>query len=47
MSTPSTAAIDLSAAETSAPPARGWFAHMIQVWLEHHARVFEMGVEPL
>ncbi len=44
MSTLTPAVTDFPAAET---PARGWFARMIQLWLEHHARVLEMGGEPL
>lgn len=31
----------------AAPQGRGWFAHMIQLWLEHNARLLEMGGEPL
>ncbi len=30
-----------------AQPARGWFAHMIQLWLDHNARVLALGGEPL
>jgi hypothetical protein len=27
--------------------ARGWFAHMIRLWLDHNARILALGGEPL
>lgn len=47
MSTLNPAAADFRDTQTAAPRARGWFAEMIQLWLEHNARILAMGGEPL
>ncbi|MCJ2081126.1 hypothetical protein [Methylobacterium sp. J-090] len=46
MTTTNLSPTGMPAAEPAASEGRGWFAHMIQLWLEHNARLLEMGGEP-